>query len=86
MPCHWNPTTVTNPDVGFCFTHISAWAYIADLAETGHLIEEINLEQPAGEKGYVMTKQLEANLPDLYIKVQLKGGKIFGRSFHYSTK
>jgi len=86
MPCVWKPTTVMNPAVGFCFTDISAWAYIAELAECGHPIEEIELDQPAGEKGYVMTKQLEANLPDLYVKVQLKGGKIIGRSFHYSTK
>jgi len=84
MPCDWNPTTVINPEVGMPFTDISAWHYIADLAESGHPIKEIILDQPKGDKGYVMVVKLEASAPDLYIKVQLKGGKIFGRSFHYS--
>lgn len=90
MPCDWNPTSVYNPEVGMYFTDNSAWNYIADLAESGHPITEITLNQPDGEKGYVMVVKLEADAPglyiDLYIKVQLKGGKIFGRSFHYSTK
>jgi hypothetical protein len=86
MPCDWKPTTVYNPEVGMCFTDISAWHYIADLAESEHPMEEITLKQPEGEKAYEMIVKLEPNVPDLYIKVQLKGGKIFGRSFHYSTK
>jgi hypothetical protein len=86
MPCDWNPTTVFNPEVGMYFTDNSAWHYIADLAEAKHPIEEITLNQPEGEKGYVMVVKLETSAPDLYIKVQLKGGKIFGRSFHYSIK
>ena len=86
MPCHWHPTTVTNPVVGIPFTDISAWHLIAELAEGGHKLEERVLEQPSGEKAYVLCVRLEANMPELYIKVQLKNGNIFGRSFHYSTK
>jgi hypothetical protein len=86
MPCDWRPTTVTNPTSGICFTDISAWSRIAELAETGHPIEGLQLEQPKGEIGYVMSVMLDEKQPELYIKVQLKGGKIFGRSFHYSTK
>ena len=72
--------------VRICFTDISAWSRIADLAEAGHPIEELQLEQPKGEIGYVMSVTLDEKQPELYIKVQLKRGKIFGRSFHYSTK
>jgi hypothetical protein len=84
MPCDWKPTSVNNPETGIPFTETSAWHYIADLAESGYPIEEITLDQPLGERGYVMVIKLEADAPDLYIKVQLKGGTIFGRSFHYS--
>jgi hypothetical protein len=86
MPCHWHPTTVINPRAGIPFTDISAWHYIAELVEAGHEIGEVVLEQPVGEKAYVITVQLETNLPELYIKFQLKNGNVFGRSFHYSTK
>lgn len=53
---------------------------------SGHPIDEIRIEQPKGETGYVLNVKLDDKSPDLYIKVQLKRGKIFGRSFHYSTK
>jgi hypothetical protein len=86
MPCDWRPTTVTNPATGICFTDITAWHYVADLAEAGHPIEEIVLDQPQGEKAFVITVKLEATAPELYIKVQLKRGMIFGRSFHYSLR
>lgn len=86
MPCDWRPTEVTNPSSGICFTDITAWSRIAELAETGHPIEEIELEQPKGEVGHVICVRLDEKQPELYIKVQLKRGRIFGRSFHYSTK
>ena len=75
---------VANPLSGICFTDITAWGRIAELAETGYPIEEMQLEQPKGETGYVISVKLDEKQPELYIKVQLKRGKIFGRSFHYS--
>jgi hypothetical protein len=86
MPCRWHPTTVNNPEVGIPFTDITAWHFIAKLAENGCELEEIVLEQPSGEKAYIISVLLEANMPDLYIKIQLKNANIFGRSFHYSTE
>lgn len=85
MPCDWQPTTIINPSVGIPFTDISAWHYIAELVEAGHKIEQITLDQPKGETACVMSVPVGANTPHLYIKVQLKRGKIWGRSFHYST-
>lgn len=75
-----------NPSVGIPFTDTSAWQYIAELAEAGHQLEQITLEQPKGDTAYVMSVPLGATVPALYIKVQLKRGKIWGRSFHYSTE
>jgi hypothetical protein len=86
MPCDWRPTEITNPLSGICFTDITAWSRIAELAETGYPIEEMHLEQPKGEVGYVISVRLGEKQPELYIKVQLKRGRIFGRSFHHSTK
>jgi hypothetical protein len=78
--------TVTNPETDLPFTEPGAWRYVAELAESGHPIQRIVMKQPAGEIGYVLIAPLDANSPDLYIKVQLKRGKIFGRSFHLSTQ
>lgn len=86
MPCRWQPTTVTNPEIGIPFNDITAWHYIAKLAEDGCKLEEKVLEQPSGDKAYVISVPLEANMPELYIKIQLRNGNIFGRSFHYSTE
>ena len=85
MPCDWRPWEVLRPETGMFFTDIGAWHFIAELAEAGHLMEEIILDKPRGERGYVMIVEFGPCVPDLYIKVQIKGGKIFGRSFHYST-
>ncbi len=85
MPCDWQPTTVNNPNVNIPFDDISAWRFIGELAVSGHPIEVKQLDQPPGDTAYVMIVELEKNRPKLYIKVQLKGGAIFGRSFHYST-
>jgi hypothetical protein len=86
LPCNWTPTQVTNPAaMGICFTDISAWNFIVEAAESGCPIEEITLDVPKGEKGYVMKIKLEENVPEVYIKVQFKNNNILGRSFHYST-
>lgn len=86
MPCRWEPTTVINPEVGIPFSDISAWHFVAQLADDGHELEEIVLDQPAGETAYVILTPLQVNVPLLYVKIQLKRGYIFGRSFHYSIR
>ena len=57
---------------------------IATRLENGEEVEVIELNQPKGAKGYVMLIDLGSDVPDLYVKLQLGNGKIFGRSFHYS--
>jgi hypothetical protein len=85
MPCDWQPLTVTNPHTGLPFTVGGAWAFIADLCESGHPMEEKMLEKPKGDKAYVMLVELVPGQTLLYIKVQLRGGMVYGRSFHYSN-
>ena len=60
-----------------------AWEFIADLLESGHPIEEVELHSPPGRKGYVMLVDAQQSQA-IYIKLQMGSGKIIGRSFHYS--
>jgi hypothetical protein len=83
-PCRWTPTEVENPASGLVFTTERAWIYIAELAESGHPLEEMILDRPPGEKAYVMKIPLVENVSELYIKIQIEKNKIWGRSFHYS--
>lgn len=68
------------------FTDAAAWELIAARIEQGHPIETVNLHTPQGTKGYVMLIDIEADRPQLYVKLQLGSGKVIGRSFHYSDR
>jgi len=86
MPSEWNPEQVKNPETGQYFTLNSAWQFTADLLRAGQPLEEITLAEPAGKRAYVMQVKLEGGSPELYIKLQLGGGVVIGRSFHYSRE
>lgn len=83
-PSDWRPTSVAHPEFGQYFTDAGAWEYVADLLEKGHAIKEITLSNPVGELAYEMNVDLGPNQANLYIKIQIKSGFVFGRSFHYS--
>ena len=87
-PNDWRPGQVHNPDglLDSHFTDASAWDYIAAKLESGHLVKVMRLDKPPGAKGYVMKIDIEPEMPQLYVKLQLGSGKIFGRSFHYSDR
>lgn len=84
-PCVWQPESVIN-EHGFAFTSESAWNFVADCVEDGEALEELKLEHPPGEIAYVMKILLPDAHARIYIKVQLLGNSILGRSFHYSTE
>lgn len=85
-PTDWRPTRVRNPEgvLDTYFTDTTAWEFIAAKLEAGEPVEVIDLRRPQGAKGYVMKITLGADVPTLYVKLQLGSGIIFGRSFHYS--
>ncbi len=87
-PTDWRPGQVRNPDgmLDGYFTDAAAWEFIAAKLEDGHPVDIVELNKPAGAKGYVMKVDIEPGSPQLYIKLQLGSGKIIGRSFHYSEK
>ena len=85
-PIDWRPRDVRNPD-GLLDTHFTlatAWELIADRLERGQEVTVIELNQPKGRKGYVMSIDMGPDVPSLYVKLELGSGKIIGRSFHYS--
>ena len=87
-PTDWRPTEVRNPNgvLDPYFTDSTAWDLIASRLEAGEEVEVIELQQPAGTKGYVMKIDLGLDVPELYVKLQLGASKVIGRSFHYSEQ
>ena len=75
-----------NPDGGLPFSDTGAWDLIASKIESGHDVEVISLAKPLGATGYVMKIALEPTAPLLYVKLELRSGRILGRSFHYSRR
>lgn len=83
-PTHWAPGSVVQPGIGMPFTQTGAWEFVACCLEDGVPLTEVDLEVPAGKKGYTMLVDLEDG-QQLYIKLQLGDhGKVIGRSFHLS--
>jgi hypothetical protein len=82
-PRAWRPTTVINPEDGNPFTPAGARDFVARVLAEGKVsLEEIELDSPAGAKGYVLHIPMGGRT--LYVKLQLGSGQIIGRSFHYS--
>ena len=65
-------------------TTTSAWELIASTLADGHPVEILELRKPPGTRGYVMLIDIELDQPQLYVKLELGSGRVFGRSFHYS--
>lgn len=86
-PTDWCPGHVRNLNavLGNAFTDISAWDLIATKLEDGHPVETVELNRPPGKTGYVMKIDLGQERP-VYVKLQLAGKKVIGRSFHYSDR
>jgi hypothetical protein len=85
MPCDWAPTQVETR-LGLFFTDAGAWELIAELLDGDHKFERVVLRTPQGEVAYETTVKLRLDLPTIYIKVQLKAGRIWGRSFHHELR
>ena len=86
-PIEWRPSSIMNPRTGFYVSPLEAWALIVDELTAGCALEEIELQQPPGRKAYAFLIELEPNSsrPPIYVKLELLGDRVIGRSFHYST-
>jgi hypothetical protein len=76
---------MTDPRTGEIFTEDGAWEYTAEMIRRGVDIEIIDLQFPPGKKAYVMLVPSHDPQIPIYIKLQLGGDSVIGRSFHYST-
>jgi len=85
VPNRWEPGNVKNPATGEYFDTMSAWDFIHSLLEAGVEVEQMVLKYPPGKKGYVLYGQ-GCDGRRIYIKLQLMGDWIAGRSFHISDE
>ena len=84
-PHRWQPTQTTNPRTQQVFTEDAAWEFVAEAIEGGAPIEEMALDKPPGKTGYVL-KLPGSNGSTIYVKLQLLGNCVRGRSFHPSDE
>ncbi len=87
-PTEWRPYEVLVPDLAefnICYTDNTAFEFAAEQISAGYAVKKIALRHPQGSHGYEMTF-LRADHRVLYVKLELKGQSVFGRSFHFSTK
>ena len=86
QPTDWRPHEVRDAAGGLSPTYTDgrAWELIATRLDEGHEVEVVNLRKPPGAKSYVMKIALGHDEPTLYVKLQLRGRQVVGRSFHYS--
>ncbi len=85
-PSRWQPSRVRNPDaLDLPFVDNSAWHFIVERLEQGEPVETIDLDKPDGATGYVMLAELREQTELLYIKLELAGNRVIGRSFHLSV-
>lgn len=85
MPTEWNPEQLLHPNrTREYFTEDSAWEFIQVLLEANCPIEVKELDQPPGVAGYVIIVKGHPPTDKIYIKLQLTGDKVWGRSFHES--
>ena len=76
---------MTDPRSGKVFTEDGAWQYAAEMIDAGVDIDVIDLDHPPGKKGYVMLIPSHDPTTPIYVKLQLGGAFVIGRSFHYTT-
>jgi hypothetical protein len=80
-PSRWQPRQFTDPRSGQAFTDEGAWEYVVQNLEAGIPIQEKILDKPPGAKGYVLYLP-GANSSMIYVKLQVCGDHVKGRSFH----
>jgi hypothetical protein len=66
------------------FTEATAWEFVADELEAGCAIDVVILNEPLGKQGFVLKLFGGDGAPQIYVKLQMGPGFVFGRSFHYS--
>lgn len=87
-PSEWRPGEVAVPGLSewnIFFTDPGTFEFIAEQIISGCVVERVALRRPLGAAGY----EMKFPWPDgriLYVKLELKGQNVFGRSFHFSVK
>jgi hypothetical protein len=77
---------IRDPLFDVCLTPPRAWEILIEALEDGVPIETIDLDIPAGAKGYVMVFPVGGQ--EVYVKLEIGDGdrQIFLRSYHLSVR
>jgi len=82
-PHRWQPTALTDPRSGQAFTEEGAWEYVVEQLEAGVTIYKMTLDIPQGKTGYYFLMASNYSEKKIYVKLQICGNSVRGRSFHY---
>jgi hypothetical protein len=77
---------IRDPLLNVCLTPPRAWELLTEALEAGVSIDTVDLDVPAGAKGYVVYFRVGGQ--EVYVKVEIGDGdrQIFLRSYHLSAK
>jgi hypothetical protein len=85
MPCKWRHYEVADPRSGALFTEPGSWDYVQEQLIGECPIWPVDLVKPLGRIGYQLDLPGAFGHPQIYVKLQLGAGEVFGRSFHYTN-
>jgi hypothetical protein len=81
-PCEWDPDH-TYSRANYSYTPAGAWAFLCELLLSEIPIYLTTLDKPPGASAYVFFLPPEKNWPGIYIKFEIAGPGLYGRSFHH---
>lgn len=81
-PCQWDPFN-TLSDGGYSYTDAGAWAALADYLESDAPIYTTSLDKPPGAWAYVLFLAPTKLWRGIYMKFEVTGPGLHGRSFHH---
>jgi hypothetical protein len=81
-PCQWDPVT-THSERGYSYSDAGAWALIADCLVSELPIYTIDVGKPPGAWAYVFFLPPTSKWRGVYMKFEVTGPGLYGRSFHH---
>lgn len=81
-PCEWDPFKTFSPR-GYSYGDAGAWGLAAELLESQVPLYTISLEKPPGASAYVLFLPPTKEWRGIYIKIEVTGPGLYGRSFHH---
>jgi hypothetical protein len=85
-PTTWHPTGIADPRSMSAFTEAGAWEWVIEHVSSGVTLYPMILDKPPGRKAYYFEAPAAFPPSMIYVKLQICGDHIRGRSFHLSNR